>query len=193
VLHGEIHVGGTYAVLCFVAKTLNDHVLPLSGKSSPTAEFRKLEAILPVVEILDLPAQLFFGGFSQRLIVISHAEVYLVDDLQKIDLKLHGGEQRPVDHNGKLALLRSGNGNVIAERVPKAQKLHVVILQEANGTEIFQLVLLEAKLAKMIDLRVDLLHHFLGEDDALVSALEIIFPAKIGVLMEDHLIHIEFI
>ena len=50
VLHGEIHVGGTYAVLCFVAKTLNDHVLPLSGKSSPTAEFRKLEAILPVVE-----------------------------------------------------------------------------------------------------------------------------------------------
>jgi hypothetical protein len=193
VLHGEIHVGGTYAVLCFVTKTLNDHVLPLSGKSSPTAEFRKLEAILPVVEILDLPAQLFFGGFSQRLIVISHAEVNLVDDLQKIDLKLHGREQRPVDHNGKLALLRSGNGNVIAERVPKAQKLHVVILQEANGTEIFQLVLLEAKLAKMIDLCVDLLHHFLGEDDALVSALEIIFPAKISVLMEDHLIHIEFI
>ena len=65
--------------------------------------------------------------------------------------------------------------------------------QGGGGGQIFQLVLLEAKLAKMIDLRVDLLHHFLGEDDALVSALEIIFPAKIGVLMEDHLIHIELI
>ena len=45
----------------------------------------------------------------------------------------------------------------------------------------------------MIDLRLDLLDHFRCEDDALVAAFEIILTAEVGMLMEDHLIHVEFI
>ena len=45
----------------------------------------------------------------------------------------------------------------------------------------------------MIDLGVDLLQHFGGENDVFVAALEIVFSLEIRVLVEDHLIHIEFV
>ena len=45
----------------------------------------------------------------------------------------------------------------------------------------------------MVDLGIDLLQHLLGEDDTLIAAFEVIFTAKIGVLMEDDLIHVELV
>ena len=46
---------------------------------------------------------------------------------------------------------------------------------------------------KIIDLSVYLIEHLLSEDNAFVSALEEIFPYKVGVLVKDDLVHIEFI
>ena len=45
----------------------------------------------------------------------------------------------------------------------------------------------------MIDLRVYLIEHLLGEDNSLVPAFEEVFSDQIGVLVEDDLIHIEFV
>ena len=45
----------------------------------------------------------------------------------------------------------------------------------------------------MVDLGVDLIEHLLCECNALVAALKVVFTAQIGVLMENDLIHIEFI
>ena len=77
--------------------------------------------------------------------------------------------------------------------MPQAQELHIVVLDEADGAQIIQLVLPEAQAAQMIDLGVDLLQHFGGKDDVFVAALEIVFSLEIRVLVEDHLIHIEFV
>ena len=45
----------------------------------------------------------------------------------------------------------------------------------------------------MVDLRVDLLLHFGGEHHAVVAALKVVLTAEIGMLVKNHLIHIEFI
>jgi hypothetical protein len=77
--------------------------------------------------------------------------------------------------------------------MPQAQELNVVRLDETDRAEIFELVLPETERAQVIYLRVYLLSHLLRENDALVPAFEVILTAKIGVLVENDLIHIEFI
>jgi hypothetical protein len=77
--------------------------------------------------------------------------------------------------------------------MPKAKEFYVIVLDESDGTQVFELALFETKRAEMIDLVFDLGDHFLGKHDVLVAAFEIILTAKIGMLMEDDLIHIEFV
>jgi hypothetical protein len=45
----------------------------------------------------------------------------------------------------------------------------------------------------MVDLIIDLLNHLLSKYNVLIAALEIIFTAKISMLMENDLVHIELI
>ena len=45
----------------------------------------------------------------------------------------------------------------------------------------------------MIDLVIDFFQHFRGKPDPLISAFEAVFSVQIGMLVENHLIHIEFI
>ena len=77
--------------------------------------------------------------------------------------------------------------------MPEAEELHIVVLDEADGTEVVQLRLAEAQGAEVVDLRIDLLIHLRGEDDALVPAAEVVFAHEVGVLVEDHLVHVELV
>ena len=45
----------------------------------------------------------------------------------------------------------------------------------------------------MVDLLDDLLNHLIRELNALVAAFEMIFANQVGVLMENDLVHVEFI
>ena len=127
------------------------------------------------------------------LIVKIHAEIDLVDDLQQIDLKLHGGEQRTLDDHGQLPVRAQIRGHILPDGMPQAQEFHIVTLDEADGTQIVQLLPGKAKGAQEIDLAVDLRQHLRGKADALIAALEVVFAVEIGMLVENDLIHIEFI
>jgi hypothetical protein len=83
--------------------------------------------------------------------------------------------------------------DVIADRMVEAEEFDIVVFDETDGTEVIELILFEAQGAKMIDLGVDLLDDLRREDDAFATAFEVVFPHQVGVLMEDDLIHVEFI
>jgi hypothetical protein len=82
---------------------------------------------------------------------------------------------------------------ILAERTPQAEELNIVRLDKTQRREIFQLVILEGQGAKMVNLRIDLIAHFLREDYILIAALEQIDTVQISVLMEHNLIHIKLI
>ena len=193
VFHCQIYVGGADALVRLGGKPAHNLVLPFSGQSAAAAEFGKAEGIGSVAERLDFPVQPLLGGFTQGVIVVAHPEVDLVDDLKQIDLKLHGREQRPVHHDVQLSLVRAADRDVIPDWVPQAQELHVVVLDKADRAQIVQLLLPEAQGAQMIDLGADLLYHFFGEHDVLVAALKEVLAAQVRVLVEDHLVHVEFV
>ena len=77
--------------------------------------------------------------------------------------------------------------------MPQAEELDVVVLDEADASQVLQFIFFKLEGAKIIDLSVYLIEHLLSEDNAFVSALEEIFPYKVGVLVKDDLVHIEFI
>ena len=68
-----------------------------------------------------------------------------------------------------------------------------MIKTKADGTQVVKLLLCKRQGAEVIDLSVDLLLHLGGEYNVLVAALEVILTAEVGVLMENNLIHVEFI
>ena len=83
--------------------------------------------------------------------------------------------------------------HIIADGSPQPQELHIVPLDEADGAKVIQLLPGEGEGAQVVDLGIDLLEHFLCENNALVAAAEIILAAQVGVLVEDHLIHVELV
>ena len=110
-----------------------------------------------------------------------------------MDLELHRREQGPVYDDRQLTVLAQLGGDIFADRSPQAQELHIVVFDEADGAQIIQLILSESQGAQMVDLGVDFIEHLLRECNALVAAFKVVFTAQIGVLMENNLIHIEFI
>ncbi len=45
----------------------------------------------------------------------------------------------------------------------------------------------------MVDLSIDFLKHLRSENHAFVAAFKMILPNQIGVLMKNHLVHIELV
>ena len=193
VLHREIDVGGTGAALCFGRKPADNNVLPFAGESAAAAELCKGKGIGAVVQRFDLFVQLFFCRFQERIIIVRHAEVNFVDDLQEMDLELHRGEQRTFDNDGELAAFTQRCCDILPDGMPQTEKFYIVVFDEADGTQIVELILAESQGTEMVDLGVDLLEHFGCELHILVTAFKVVFSAQIGMFMEDDLIHIEFI
>ena len=77
--------------------------------------------------------------------------------------------------------------------MPEPQEFDIIALDKADGAKIFQLLLAESQGTEVINLRIDFLKHFLSEDDALIAATEIILTGQVCMLVENHLIHIEFV
>ena len=193
VFHGEIHIGGAHALVRLLGKTAHYHILPLAGEPSAAAELGKFKRIGAVVERLYFFVQFFLGGLPQGRIIVAQAEIHLVDNFQQIDFKLHGREQRTAHHDLQLAAVGAAHGHIVADGVPQAEELHIVVLDKADGAQVVKLFVREAQRAEVVDLRVDLVLHLGGEYDVLVAALEIIFAAQVGVLVKNNLIHVEFI
>ena len=193
VLHGKIDIRCTDAVFRFGNEASDNDVLPFAGEPSAAAEFREFEGIGAVIHRLDLCIEACLCGSAQCLIVILHPEVNFIDNFQQINLKLHGRKQRAVHNNLQFAVFIELCGHIVADRMPEPQKFHIVILDKTDRAQVIQFFLPEAERAEMVNLIVDLLHHFRCENDALVAAFEIILTAEIGVLVENDLIHIEFV
>ena len=77
--------------------------------------------------------------------------------------------------------------------MPETEELYVVVFYKTNGTKIVELLLRKSQRTKMIYLGVDFFRHFRCKNDVFIAALEIILTAEIGMLVKDHLIHIEFV
>ena len=193
VLPRQIHIGGSHAVFRFAGEAAHHLILPFPGQTAAAAELRKAEGVLAGAEILDLPVQAFLRRSPESGIIVLHAEIDLIDDLQQIDLKLHGGKQRAPDDDVQAATGRQGGLHIIPDRMPQAQKLHIVVFDKADGTQIIQFLFRKAQGAEMVDLGIDLLEHLPGEHHALIAAAEIVLAAQVGMLVEDHLIHIELV
>ena len=193
VLHRQPHVGGADAVGGFLGEAADDHVLPLAGEAAAAAEFGELEGVLACLEVRDLLVQLLFCRGAQGCVVVLHAEVDLVDNLQQVDLELHGGEERAAYGNVQVTAHAQADIHIIADGPPQAQELHIVALDEADGAQIVQLRFGEGQRAEVVDLRVDFVEHVLGEGHIRVAAAEVVLAAEIGMLVEDDLIHVEFV
>ena len=189
---GEVHVGSTDHVVGLFSKTLDGQTFKLSGKTTSAAELSELEVVLAILESLDLSIQTLLGGSQKFIVVVLKSEVYFVYDLQKIDLKLHGAEKRSADDDGELAVIEICM-YVISQRMPETKEFHVVGFDEADASQIIQLLVIKGQSAKMIDLSVDFFKHLLGEYYAFVSAFEVIFSVKICVFVKDDLVHVELV
>ena len=75
--------------------------LPAHAKESRETVQDTSSSSMSFFEIISWPfihvIQPFFGRFQQGVIIISHAEIYFVDDLQQVDFKLHGRKQGAAD------------------------------------------------------------------------------------------------
>ena len=189
----QIHIGGAHAVFRLRHQAAHHHILPLPGKPTAAAELGKAEGIGSVPEGCNLLAQALCGRGTQVLIVKAHAEIYLVDDFQQVNFKLHGGKQGPLDNYGQFAAFAEASGYILPDGVPQAQELHIVVLNKANGAQVIQLLFGKAKGAQEVNLGIDFRQHFRCEADALVAAFEMVLAVQVGVLVENHLVHIEFI
>ena len=83
--------------------------------------------------------------------------------------------------------------HIVSQRMPQSEEFHVVGFDKADASKIVQFLLVEGQSAEMIYLCIDLIEHFLGEYYAFVTAFEMIFSVKVGMLVEDNLVHVEFI
>ena len=193
VFPGQVHIGGTGAVLRFGGQAADHLVLPLPGKPPAAAELRKGEGILAGIEILDLLLQPRSRRGLQSGVIIVQAEIDLVDDFQQIDFKLHGGEHGALHRQQQLSAVRKTGVDILPDGMPQPKELHIVALDEADGAQIVQLVLVKAKRAQIVDLVVDLLQHLRSKDNVFIAALEIVFSVQVRVLVENHLVHIELI
>ena len=145
------------------------------------------------MEVLNLLLQLFPGGGLQGGVIKVHPEIDLVNDFQQIDFKLHGAEHGALYGENQLAGLAQAGVDVLPDGVPQPQEFHIVAFDVADGAQIVQLFLGKAQGTQVVDLRVDFLKHFGSEHGVLVPALKIVFAVQVRVLVENHLIHVEFI
>ena len=83
--------------------------------------------------------------------------------------------------------------HIFADRVPQPKELHIVVFDETDEAQVVQLLPAEPQRAQTVDLRLDLVRHFARERDVFVAAFEIVLSAQVGVLVENDLIHVEFV
>jgi hypothetical protein len=136
------------------------------------------------------------------MIVILHTEVDLINNLKKVDFKLHNREQRSGHLDTKftfpftffiLCICNKIAVDISTKRSPQTKKFDIVRLDEAKRAKIVQFFLGKSKCAKMVYLCVDFIAHLHCELDILIAAFEQIYSVEIGMLVEHYLVHIEFI
>ena len=77
--------------------------------------------------------------------------------------------------------------------MPQPQKLHIVVFDKADGAQVIQLLPGKPEGAQIIYLVVDFFQHFRGKMHIGVAAFKVVFSVEVGMLVKNHLIHIEFI
>jgi hypothetical protein len=192
ILHSKIYIGSANAVLGF-KQLLDNIVLPLTRETTTASELRKLEIVEVVPEATNLAIELLTSGFNEDVIVILHAEVYLVDNFKEIDFELHYREDGAFYLNTHTEFLVLPTLYIAAERSPKTEKFDIVALDKTERTEIVEFFVGEGESAKVVNLCIDFLNHFVGKIHTLIAALEDILAVEVGMLVKHYLIHIELV
>jgi hypothetical protein len=191
IFHGKIYVGGAYAVAGL--EQLTDYIiLPFTRKSTAATELCKLKVIKFLTEADNLVVQLLASRSHKGEIVILHTEVNLVDNLKQINLELHCGEDRTIHLNVEFSTIKPAV-YVSAERAPETKELDIVLLDKAKSSKIVKLLVAEGESAKMVNLCIDFLAHFLSKLHSAIATLEDILAVEVSVLVKHHLVHIKLI
>jgi hypothetical protein len=191
IFHCEIYIGSTYTV-AGLKKLTNYIVLPFTRKSTAATELCKLKVIKFLTEADNLVVQLLASRSHKGEIVILHTEVNLVDNLKQINLELHCGEDRTIHLNVEFSAIKPAV-YVSAERAPETKELDIVLLDKAKSSKIVKLLVAEGESAKMVNLCIDFLAHFLSKLHSAIATLEDILAVEVSVLVKHHLVHIEFV
>jgi hypothetical protein len=191
ILHCKVYVRSAYTVAGL--EQLADYiVLPFTRKSTAATELCKLKVIEFLTKADNLVIQLLTSGRHKGEIVILHTEINFVDNLKQINLELHCREDGTVHLNVEFGAIKPAV-YISAERAPETKELNVVLLDKAKSGKIVELLVAEGERAKMVNLCIDFLTHFLGKLHTAIAALEDILTVEISVLMEHHLVHIKLI
>jgi hypothetical protein len=168
----KIYVGGTDAIFEF-QEFLHDIVLPLARKTTTTSKLCELEVIEFITgEAEYLVEETLAGRLNEVEVVVLHAEIHLIDDFKKVNLKEGYREERAVDFQAERLVGVEVAGHVSAKRSPYAEELNIVRLDEAKRAEVVQLLIGEREGAKMVYLGVDFSDHFGCKFYVLIAALE---------------------
>jgi hypothetical protein len=178
ILHREIYIGSANAVFGF-KQFLNNIVLPLARETTAASELRELEIVEVVLEAANLTIELLTSSLNEDVIVILHTEVYLINNLKKIDFKLHYREQGSGHLNTEFTIAAfiadKITVDISTKRSPQTKKLNIVGLDEAKRAKIVQFFLRKSKCAEMVYLCVDFVAHLCRKLNILVTAFKQIY------------------
>ena len=105
VLPCKINVRGSDHVTRLGCELTDREFLKFPGEPSACAEFGEFKGVDAVSEAFDLGSELLFRALKEFVLVILHAEVGFVNDLEQVDLELHRREKGSFDDDGKLAVM----------------------------------------------------------------------------------------
>jgi len=186
---GEIDIGGSDELgkTDFIGKGLDDILLPVEGETAASSEIREPE-VLVVSDHGDLGRE----GFLRRVHVHDHPlEINLIHNGEDGNLEENGEEPVALGYDGKMSVVEA-RGDMLTVEAEVLEEIGIVLLDEADGSEIGDLVIREAKRAEMVDFLVDPGEHFRSENVP-VPALELASDIRRGELVQDTLHHGKFI
>jgi hypothetical protein len=197
IFHCERNVRSTNTII-ELEKFLYGIILPLAGKATTATELCELEVVEFIAgEAEDFVIETLTSRLNENEVVILHAEIDLIDDFEKVNLKERNGEERTTYFNAKFTLARLVAYEIAIDistkRPPKTEELNIVGLDKTERTEISQLFVSESECAEMVYLCVDFVAHRDCEFHVLIATLEEIFSVEVGVLVEHYLSHCKFV
>ena len=203
ILHSKIYIRSANTMTGF--KKFGHHiVLPFAAKSSSRTELCEVEGIYGTritnraIRFIACKSNKFVvKSFSSRTyqikIIILHTIIYFTNNFKKIYFKLHYTKERTFNFKTESSVRIAVAFNILADRMPEAQELNIIGLNDAERAEVVQFFVCKAKSAEVVDLGVYLIYHFLSKYYILISTLKKVNTIKICVLMEHYLIHIKLI
>jgi hypothetical protein len=83
--------------------------------------------------------------------------------------------------------------DILSDRMPKSEKLYIVSFDKSESSEVFKFLIGKLEGAKVVNLCINFIDHLLSEFNTLISTFENICTIEVGVLVEHHLVHVEFV